>query len=284
MQKFNGCVAVITGAGSGIGRQLAYQLADAGAQLAISDIIADNLEETRAAVAARGAKVEASLLDVSDKQAFTEHAKEVFTKFGKVNLVINNAGVALASGPLWATPVEDFQWLMSINFNGVLFGTTAFLPYLEKSDWGHIVNISSLFGIVSTPTQTAYNASKFAVRGMTDSLRQELDIAGSHISATTVHPGGIKTNIVRSARISDTDTAISTEQHDSAANKFEKVARTTAESAARQILVAVTQNKRRLLIGFDAKLIEFIQRLLPGHYHRILNMLLGQKDLQPPGV
>jgi len=119
---------------------------------------------------------------------------------------------------------------------------------------------------------------------MTDSLRQELDIAGSHISATTVHPGGIKTNIVRSARISDTDTAISSEQHDSAANKFEKVARTTAESAARQILVAVTQNKRRLLIGFDAKLIEFIQRLLPGHYHRILNMLLGQKDLQPPGV
>lgn len=280
MKKFNDCVAVITGAGSGIGRQLAYQLADAGARIAISDIHADNLAQTEIEVTKRGATVKSTVLDVANKDAFYCYASETEAEFKRVNLVINNAGVALASGPLWTTPIEDFKWLMNINFYGVLYGTKAFLPILENADWGHIVNISSIFGIVSVPEQTAYNAAKFAVKGMTDALRQELELADSSVSCTSVHPGGIKTNIARSARLSDNGDADLVDKHKKGVSDFEnKLARTTPERAAEEILKAVQKNKRRLLIGRDAKLIDILQRLFPSYHHKILQLLIGRDKL-----
>ncbi|MFT5676849.1 MAG: NAD(P)-dependent dehydrogenase (short-subunit alcohol dehydrogenase family) [Paraglaciecola sp.] len=275
MHKFKDCVAVVTGAGSGIGRQLAYQLADAGAQLAISDIVAENLQETSQEVARRGARVEATVLDVADQAAVFDYAARVEQQFGAVNLVINNAGVALGSGPLWSTSIEDFKWLMDINFYGVLFGTKAFLPVLDKASWGHIVNISSIFGIIGVPNQTAYNASKFAVRGLTEALSQELKIAGSNVSCTSVHPGGIKTNIANSARWVDRGEPDAAEQRTSALADFDKLARTSPESAAAQILEAVINKKPRLLIGADAKIVDVIQRLMPASYSWILKKWLG---------
>lgn len=277
MNKFQSSVAIITGAGSGIGRQLAYQLADAGADLAISDINQENLEQTRLEAAKRGVKVVATCLDIADEEAVFDFALSVEREFSRVNLVINNAGVALASGPLWTTPLEDFKWLMNINFYGVLYGTKAFLPILEKADWGHIVNISSLFGLVSVPNQTAYNASKFAVRGLTEALRQELVDANSSVSCTCVHPGGIKTNIARGARVSENGVGDQRESHAQSANDFDKLARTSAEQAAAQILKAVISNKRRLLIGADAKFIDKIQRLFPTGYGHFLNWLVRSR-------
>jgi NAD(P)-dependent dehydrogenase (short-subunit alcohol dehydrogenase family) len=275
VNKYNDCVAVVTGAGSGIGRQLALQLASAGAKLAISDINAADLAETAEQISKSGGQVISSDFDVANKDAVSQFAQTVNTKYGYVNLVINNAGVALASGPLSDTPIDEFQWLMGINFNGVLYGTKAFLPILEKAEWGHIVNISSIFGIISVANQSAYNASKFAVRGMTDALRQELELAGSHISCTTVHPGGIKTNIARNARASKNgfadDPILKAEREES----FDKLARTSAKQAAEKILVAVIKNKPRLLIGLDAKVIDKLQRIWPTGYHKILNKLFG---------
>lgn len=278
MNKFNNSVAVVTGAGSGIGRALAYALADAGAKLALADINPANLEETRQQAAAKGAEVLTSSFDVADEQAVYGFATEVEQHFGQVNLVVNNAGVALASGPLWMTPMEDFKWLMDINFYGVLYGTKAFLPVLEKADWGHIVNISSLFGLVSIPNQGAYNASKFAVRGLTDALRQELEIAESSVSATSVHPGGIKTNIARAARVSKDGEFDEAGKHEEAVADFDKLARVTPEKAAEKILRAVIKNKRRLLIGADAKFVDKLQRIWPTAYHKVIGMMIDTRS------
>ncbi|MFT4636489.1 MAG: NAD(P)-dependent dehydrogenase (short-subunit alcohol dehydrogenase family), partial [Chitinophagales bacterium] len=175
MKNLNNAVAVITGAGSGIGRHLSLKLADAGASVAISDINIEGLKETESLLQSKGVKVVARQLDVSNRDAVFEYALQTEADFGKVNLVINNAGVLLSSGTFRDTSIDDFEWLMSINFSGVLYGTKAFLPILDKAEWGHIVNISSLFGLIGVQEQSSYNASKFAVRGMTESLRQELD-------------------------------------------------------------------------------------------------------------
>jgi NAD(P)-dependent dehydrogenase (short-subunit alcohol dehydrogenase family) len=276
MNKLNNAVAVVTGAGSGIGRQLAISLIRAGASVAISDINTEGLAETEALInnlnteSKTGAKVISSALDVSNREAVFDYAEQIKNHFGSVNLVINNAGVALASGSLMETSVDDFEWLMGINFSGVLYGTKAFLPILENAEWGHIVNISSMFGLFGVPEQSAYNASKFAVRGMTEALRQELDEANSHISCTSIHPGGIKTSIARNSRVSK---ELKQEQVKLREN-FENLAMTTPESAAEQIINAAMSNKRRLVLGKDAKVMDWTQRLFPNHYQKLFRWFM----------
>ena len=267
MKHFNGRVAAITGAGSGIGRALAEELARRGANLALADIDEVGLAETVALCEGSGVKVASQQLDVADRDAVYAWAEAVVEEYGTVNLVINNAGVALAA-TVDGMSYDDFEWLMGINFWGVVYGTKAFLPHLEASGEGHIVNLSSVFGLVSIPSQSAYNAAKFAVRGFTDSLRMELEIAKSAVSTTTIHPGGIKTNIARSARVDDSVTAMAGVRD--TAEEFDKLARTTPDQAAQQILAAVEKNKRRATVGPDGRVIDFISRLPAGFYQRIL--------------
>jgi short-subunit dehydrogenase len=264
MKEFRGRVAAITGAGSGIGRSLATELAQRGAHLALSDINEAGLAETVSLCEGRGVKVTSKKVDTADRQQVYGWADDVVRDHGKVNLIFNNAGVALIANvePMrW----EDLEWLMSINFWGVVNGTKAFLPYLKASGDGHVVNLSSVFGLISIPSQSAYNAAKFGVRGFTDALRMELEIEPCGVSATTVHPGGIKTNIARNARIDDSAPML-----DDPGTNFDRIAMTTPDKAARQILTAVQRNRRRALIGPDAKAIDLISRLPAGVYQRFL--------------
>jgi NAD(P)-dependent dehydrogenase (short-subunit alcohol dehydrogenase family) len=268
MRDFNGRVAAITGAGSGIGRALANDLARRGAHLALSDIDDEGLAETVAQCEGRGVKITSQHLDVADRLAVERWADQVVADHGKVNLIINNAGVALGA-TIESVSYEDFEWLMNINFWGVVYGTKAFLPYLKASGEGHIVNLSSVFGLVSVPSQSAYNAAKFAVRGFTDTLRMELEIEGAPVSVTTIHPGGIKTNIAKNARIDESLNDMAGDP-DKARAEFERAFVTSPEKAARQILSAVQRDRRRALIGPDAKVIDFVSRLPAGLYQGVL--------------
>ena len=267
MRSFDGRVAAITGAGSGIGRALASDLAARDAHLALSDVDEVGLAETVARCEGTGVKVTSQLVDVADRDAVFAWADQVVADHGKVNLVVNNAGVALGA-TVEGMSYEDLEWLMGINFWGVVHGTKAFLPHLRASGEGHVVNLSSVFGLISVPSQSAYNAAKFAVRGFTDSLRMELEIDGSCVSATTVHPGGVRTNIARTARIDPSVEALGGAAEPG--EEFDKIARTTPESAARQILAAVQKDRRRALIGHDATLIDLISRLPTGLYQRVV--------------
>jgi butyryl-CoA dehydrogenase len=273
VKHLHGRVAAITGAGSGIGRALARELARRGAHLALSDIDEVGLAETVALCEGAGVKVTSQLLDVADRAAVHAWADAVVEDHGKVNLIFNNAGVALGA-TVEGMSYDDLEWLMSINFWGVVHGTKAFLPHLKAAGEGHIVNLSSVFGLISIPSQSAYNAAKFGVRGFTDALRMELDIARCGVSSTTVHPGGVKTNIVRNARM-DASAAAFGASADSAHDDFVRIARTTPDQAARQILGAVERNRRRVLVGPDAKLIDVVSRLPAGLYQRAL--VLGAK-------
>lgn len=268
MDTFDGKVAAITGAGSGIGRALAIELATRGASLALSDVDEVGLAETVSLCEGYGVKVTSLKLDVADRDAMFSWADQVSDEHGKVNLIFNNAGVALGA-LVESMTIEDFQWLMSINFWGVVHGTQAFLPHLKASGDGHVINVSSVFGLVSIPTQSAYNAAKFAVRGFTDALRIELEIEDCGVSSTTIHPGGIKTNIARSARIDEHAAELSGDVGDPG-EMFEKMAMTKPSKAATQILAAVEKNKRRALIGPDAKVFDLISRLPAGVYQSLL--------------
>jgi butyryl-CoA dehydrogenase len=268
MKDFTGRVAAITGAGSGIGRALAVNLAARGAHLALCDIDEAGLAETVTLCEGYGVKITSHRLDVADRVAVDAWADRVVADHGKVNLVINNAGVALGA-TIEGMSYEDFEWLMSINFWGVVYGTKAFLPHLKASGEGHVVNVSSIFGLISVPSQSAYNAAKFAVRGFTDALRMELEIEGAPVSVTTIHPGGIKTNIAKNARIDDSLTEI-TGDPEKARRDFERAFVTSPDKAAKQILVAVQRDRRRALIGPDAKVIDFVSRLPAGMYQRVI--------------
>jgi NAD(P)-dependent dehydrogenase (short-subunit alcohol dehydrogenase family) len=269
VKNFSGRVAAITGAGSGIGRALATDLARRGAHLALSDIDEVGLAETVVQCEGFGVKVTSQRVDVADRAAMFAWADEVVADHGKVNLIFNNAGVALTAD-IESMSYEDFEWLMNINFWGVVHGTKAFLPHLRAAGEGHIVNVSSVFGLISVPSQSAYNAAKFAVRGFTDALRMELAIDGGCVSCTTVHPGGIKTNIARNARMYDN--VIDVEQ---AREDFDRVAMTSAAKAARTILAAVQRDRRRTLVGLDAKALDFVARLPAGLYQRVV--ILGAR-------
>jgi NAD(P)-dependent dehydrogenase (short-subunit alcohol dehydrogenase family) len=269
-------IAAITGAGSGIGRGLAIALAARRCELALSDVDGDGLAATAELADKAGAgRITTATVDVGDRRAVERWAEVTATEHGGVNLIFNNAGVAL-DAPVASISYDDVHWLMNTNFWGVVHGTTAFLPLLKQSARdgtgdGHVVNISSVFGLVGIPGQSAYNAAKFAVRGFTEALRIELDQERSGVSATTVHPGGIKTNIVRNARFGDPDV-----DRDEAATRFDKAARTTPDKAAQGILRAVEKNKRRVMIGPDAHVFDLIARLPPGFYQRAIGRLFTE--------
>jgi NAD(P)-dependent dehydrogenase (short-subunit alcohol dehydrogenase family) len=277
MRELRGRVAVVTGAASGIGRALAFELARRGAELALSDVDEAGLAETCRASEALGARVSSERVDVADRAAVERHAVFVSAQHGRVNLVINNAGVGLGA-TISDMTYDDLEWLFGINFWGVVHGTKAFLPLLKQSGEGHVVNVSSVFGLIAVPGQGAYNATKFAVRGFTECLRQELELEGVNVSATCVHPGGIKTNIARKARVLERPGAPSREEMNA---RFDEVARTTPESAARTILRGVGRNARRVLIGADAHAIDALQRLLPAGYQRLVVRQARRSPIPP---
>lgn len=272
MKSFVGKVAAITGAGSGIGQATAIALAKEGCHLAISDISQQSLEDTVELLAGYSVKVSTHVVDVSDRKAVYQYADDVVAAHGKVNMIMNNAGVGLGE-TVEKMRYEDFEWLMNINFWGVVYGTKAFLPHLKQSGEGHIINISSIFGIIGVPTQSAYNAAKFAVRGFTESLREELEIERCGVSATSVHPGGVKTNIAKNSRMGDLDMG----SKEDISELFDKIAMTTPESAARIILTGVRKNRRRVLVGADAAVMDTAQRLIPTGYQRVLETLFRMK-------
>jgi short-subunit dehydrogenase len=279
VKGLDGRVAAITGAASGIGRALAIELARRGAHVALSDIDDEGLAETVARCEGFGVKVTSQRVDVADRNAVFAWAEQVVADHGKVNLVINNAGVALAA-PVDAMAFEDFEWLLRINLWGVVHGTQAFLPHLKAVGEGHVVNLSSVFGLISVPSQSAYNAAKFAVRGFTDALRMELDMADCGVSCTTVHSGGVKTNIARNARIDERAAALAGGVQ-AARDGFDKLAITTPERAARQILAAVEKDRRRALIGPDAKVIDLVSRLPAGVYQRVVARAAQRRQQHP---
>jgi NAD(P)-dependent dehydrogenase (short-subunit alcohol dehydrogenase family) len=278
MKDFKNKVAAITGAASGMGRTLALELAQRGCHLALSDVNEKGLAETAAMAGKLGVKVTTAKVNVANRDEVFAWADQAARDHGKVNLVFNNAGVALGAFLETVKP-EDFQWIMGINFWGVVWGTQAFLPHLKRAGEGHIVNTSSLFGLLSLPTQGTYNSSKFAVRGFTEALRQELDLEKCGVSATCVHPGGIRTNIARDAKMDNSISAKTGANPETAKAKFDKLLNTTtAESAARQILRAVEGNKRRVLVGPDAKFLDKVVRFF-GSWYQPMTTFFAKKTM-----
>jgi len=271
MKSLDNKVVVITGAGSGMGREMAILAAKRGALLAVSDWNADGLAETVDLVKAAGSReLRSDLLDVSDRAAMSTYAAAVADQFGVVNMVVNNAGVTV-TGDFEDMEYTDFDWIVGINFLGVVNGTKEFLPHLIASGDGAVVNISSLFGLISMPGQTAYNATKYAVRGFTEALREEMLVNRHPVTVTCVHPGGIKTGIARHGR--------KTKGQDAAAidRLFdEKLARMPADKAARIILDAAVAGKARQLVGLDAHLLHHLAKLSGSRYQDVVARFAGR--------
>ncbi|OBF61069.1 acetoin dehydrogenase [Mycobacterium sp. 852002-50816_SCH5313054-b] len=270
MKGFAGKVAVVTGAGSGIGQALAVELARSGAKVAISDVDTEGLAQTEEQLKAIGAPVKADRLDVTEREAFLAYADEVAEHFGKVNQIYNNAGIAF-TGDIEVSQFKDIERVMDVDFWGVVNGTKAFLPHVIASGDGHVINISSVFGLFSVPGQAAYNSAKFAVRGFTEALRQEMILARHPVAVTTVHPGGIKTAIARNA------TAAEGLDSDQLAKLFDKrLARTSPQQAARVILDAVVKKKARVLVGNDAKVMDLMVRVAGPYYQQLFGPVMGR--------
>jgi short-subunit dehydrogenase len=263
-------VAIVTGAASGIGRALALRLAQEKiAGIAIADVNETGLQETAAMLEETGVPVSAHIVDVSKLDDIQKLAAETIAKHGRVTHLINNAGVALV-GNVEDVSFDDIQWLMGINFWGTVYGTKIFLPIFREQGHGHIVNVSSVFGIIAPPGQATYCASKFAVRGFTESLRHELE--GSNIRVSSVHPGGIKTNICNDSRVGDKATDADKKQ---VKKFFDRASPTTAKQAAETIVTGIKNKDVRILIGSDAKRIDKIQRWFPKKYFAVMNYLSG---------
>jgi NADP-dependent 3-hydroxy acid dehydrogenase YdfG len=264
MNRFEDKVAVITGAGSGIGRALAVNLATKGAKLALSDIDTEGLAETVRQAEALGATVKSDLLNVAEREAVVAYADAVGTHFGEVHQVYNNAGIAY-NGDLEKSEFKDIERVMDVDFWGVVNGTKAFLPHVIASGDGHVINISSLFGLIAVPGQNAYNAAKFAVRGFTEALRQEMLVAKHPVKVTCVHPGGIKTAVARNATVAEGQNA------QSFAEFFDKhMAIHTPEMAAETIVNAVAKGRARVVVGWEAKALDVLARVIGPAYQRII--------------
>jgi NAD(P)-dependent dehydrogenase (short-subunit alcohol dehydrogenase family) len=265
VSEFLGKVAVITGAGSGIGRALAQQLADSGARLALSDVNEAALKNT-AEVLPKDCDVRCYTLDVSSKDAVFAHAAEVERDFGAAHYVFNNAGVTMV-GTIAHMDIDEMEWQLGINLWGVIYGCKAFLPLMLKQGEGCLVNISSVFGLVSFPAQGAYNISKFGVRGLTECLWQELE--GSGVRAISVHPGGIKTNFEKAGR----RTRNAGKEEQALENFSDAMLRTSPETCAADILNGIRRGKRRILTGYLSRTLFWLSRLLPNHYPRVIALL-----------
>ena len=269
MSKIQGAVAVVTGAASGIGRALAKELAQQGAQLALADVNLAGLEQTRQMVGSASAR--AYVVDVSDAAAVENFASQVERDFGRASILINNAGVALY-GTFSEISIKDFEWLMSINFWGVVYGCKFFVPQLQREPGSHIVNISSVFGLIGPPGQSAYCSSKFAIRGFSECLREELRAAG--VRVTCVHPAGIATSIAEKAR---TGADAHVADLDELRKQFTKALTIPAETAAQIIVRGILTNKDRVLIGKDAYRIDLLQRLRPARATAMLTRWLEKR-------
>ena len=263
----------VTGAASGIGRALAIELAARGADLALADRDEAGLQSAAAEIATSttrtGATRKVSLhrLDIGDSEAVTAFAREAIAAHPALNIVINNAGVALL-GQFHEIDQAQMEWLFNINFWGAVHATRAFLPHLASQPASHIVNLSSIFGIVAPPGQTAYSAAKFAVRGFSEALRHELQMAKSPIRLSVVHPGGIKTNIVRNSRAGSGVT--DNERRVQSIERFDAIAQTSAKDAALRIIKGIEKNQPRILIGGDARFMDLLQRFRPATYWNVM--------------
>ncbi len=264
MSEIKNSLFIITGAGSGIGRALTIKAVAENANVVVSDVNEQGLDETIKLV---HGKAEKHLLDVADAIQIEQFAKNILQKHPDEKIIlVNNAGVGLASGNFTETPLEDFEWLMNINLYGVVRMTKAFLPHLIQQNKGHIINVSSLYGLAGMPNNSAYCAAKFGVKGFTDVLKAEL--LGTNVKISSVHPGGIKTNVAKNSRISVTQDIAKAK---ATMAKFEKVAlKMTAEAAADVIIDGIKKDKSRILIGSDAKALDFMVRLFPNNYHKII--------------
>jgi len=259
-----GRTAVITGAAKGIGRAIAVSLARRGCNLALADIDEDGMASTAELTRTSGVRVSRHRIDVADRLAVAEFPSVVAAEHDGVDILVNNAGVAVG-GTFEQVSDEDFEWLFEINFWGVVRMTRAFMPMLHASDDARVVNLSSIYGVVAPPEQTAYSASKFAVRGLSEALRHELN--GSRIGVTVVHPGGVATSIAENARI---PAGVTEEEIAKRREKYRKLLRMPPEIAGETIVRGIEQRKERILIGSDAKIISLIARLLPVSYWKVL--------------
>jgi NAD(P)-dependent dehydrogenase (short-subunit alcohol dehydrogenase family) len=272
MKNLKDKVAAITGAASGIGRALALNLADEGCHLAISDINEAGLKETADMVRSQSKNVRVTThkVDTADRKQVKLYAEDVVNAHGVVHIIINNAGVIIAE-TLEDLSYEDFEWLMGINLWGVVYGCKEFLPYLKKQDSAHIINISSVNGIFTNPNNGPYCTAKFAVRGFTETLAQEL--AGTNVKVSCVHPGGIKTSIINNARFYKASyTALAKEE---AATIFAVFAKTTADKAAKIIISGIKKDKARIMVGSDAYMFDWLKRLFPVGFQK----LVGRKAI-----
>jgi short-subunit dehydrogenase len=268
MTAIRGAAAAVTGAASGIGRALALELAARSCDLALADRDEAGLQAVAAEIAkAHPRKVTVHRVDVGDPRQIEEFVQSATSSHPDLNIVVNNAGVALL-GQFNEIDQAQMDWLMNINFWGVVHSTRAFLPHLARQSEAHIVNLSSIFGIIAPPGQTAYAAAKFAVRGFSESLRHELQMAASPVRLSVVHPGGVATNIARNSRtgVGMTDNA----RRAQSIERFEAVAKTTPAAAALRIIQGIEKNQPRILIGNDARFMDLLQRFRPATYWAVL--------------
>lgn len=275
MKTLDGKVVAISGAGSGMGREMALLAAGRGARLALSDWNGEGLAETVDLVKGIGAEVRSDVVDVSDRAAMAAWAEAVAGQFGAVNMIVNNAGVTV-TGDFEEMSYEDFDWIVGVNFYGVVNGTKEFLPHLIASGDGAVVNISSLFGLISMPGQTAYNATKYAVRGFTEALREEMLINKHPVSVTCVHPGGIKTGIARNGRKTASQDASKIDEFFDA-----KLARMPADKAARIILDGAMAKRARVLVGLDAHALHHFAKLAGSRYQDVVAALAPRTMPKP---